>query len=93
MSYFVKYFNIGYTLINGSCAEFTVSKLSDIINVIIPFFEKYPVQGVKALDFAAFCEISKLMEKKEHLNKEGFARILEIKNSMNKNRVQDINSE
>jgi hypothetical protein len=93
--------------INGSCIKFTVSKLSDIINIIIPFFEKYPIQGVKALDFAAFCEISKLMKKKEHLNDEGFARIAytsvpepcvntgprKIRSSMNKNRVQGTNSE
>ena len=43
---------------------------------------------MKALDFSAFCEISKLMKQKEHLNIEGFNRILKIRNSMNKNRVQ-----
>jgi LAGLIDADG endonuclease len=86
MSYLVKYFNCGYVSNNGSCIKFTVSNLSDIISIMIPFFEKYPIQGVKALDFSAFCEISKLMKQKEHLNNEGFSRILKFRSSMNKNR-------
>ena len=93
MSYLVKYFNCGNVSNNGSCIKFTVSNLSDIISIMIPFFEKYPIQGVKALDFYAFCEISKLMKQKEHLNNEGFSRILKIRSSMNKNRVQGSNSE
>ena len=31
---------------------FSVSKLRDITGNIIPFFQKYPIEGVKALDFA-----------------------------------------
>lgn len=91
MSYLTSYFNAGNLCINGSCIKLTVSKLSDIINIIIPFFQKYPIHGVKALDFLAFCEISKLIVQKEHLNKEGFAKILKIRSSMNKNR--GLNSE
>jgi hypothetical protein len=82
MSYLVKYFNCGNVSNNGSCIKFTVSNLSDIISIMIPFFEKYPIQGVKALDLYTFCEISKLMKQKEHPLKdnEGFSRILKIKN-------------
>ena len=32
--------------------NFIVSKFSDIEVKIIPFFKKYPIHGVKALDFA-----------------------------------------
>ena len=93
MSYLVKYFKCGNVSNNGSCIKYTVSKLSDIMSIMIPFFEKYPIQGVKSLDFAAFCEISKLMTQKDHLNNEGFSRILKIRSSMNKNRVPGSNSE
>lgn len=48
---------------------------------------------MKALDFYAFCEILKLMKQKEHLNNEGFSRILKIRSSMNQNRVHGRNSE
>ena len=32
-------------------AVFKVSKLKDIIDVIIPHFDKYPLQGVKCIDY------------------------------------------
>jgi hypothetical protein len=32
-------------------SNFTVSGLSDIENKIIPFFNKYPLLGLKRLDF------------------------------------------
>lgn len=35
-------------------STFTVSSLSDILNIIIPFFDKYPIQGNKFLDYQDF---------------------------------------
>lgn len=35
--------------------EFRVSKLNDLIEIIIPFFKKYPILGIKALDFSDWC--------------------------------------
>jgi hypothetical protein len=35
-----------------SMSYFVVSKFNDITEIIIPFFEKYPIQGVKSLDLA-----------------------------------------
>jgi hypothetical protein len=32
--------------------QFVVSRFSDNFEKIIPFFNKYPIQGVKGLDFA-----------------------------------------
>ena len=32
-------------------ATFIVYSLSDLINVIIPFFDKYPLQSVKLIDY------------------------------------------
>jgi hypothetical protein len=37
---------------HSDVGNFIVEKYSDITAKIIPFFEKYPVKGVKALDFA-----------------------------------------
>jgi hypothetical protein len=34
--------------------HFTVGKLSDITKVILSFFDNYPVQGIKILDFSDF---------------------------------------
>jgi len=44
----VKYKNITTRL---KVVDFQVTKFSDIVNIIVPFFDKYPIQGQKALDF------------------------------------------
>lgn len=49
----------------------------------IPFFQKYPLQGIKALDFQCFCEVSKIMESKGHLTDEGLKKIKSLKSGMN----------
>ena len=35
-------------------------KFKDLTNIIIPFFKKCSIIGVKALDFADFCEAAEL---------------------------------
>ena len=63
--------------------DFRVSKFNDIIKIIIPFFQKYKIQGVKALDFADFCQVVELMKNKKHLTAEGLEEIKKIKSGMN----------
>ena len=72
----------------GEAFDFKVSKLSDILNKIIPFFKKYPIFGVKALDFADFCKVAELMKDKMHLTQEGLDKIRQIKAGMNTKRKQ-----
>lgn len=60
--------------------------LALVINKIIPFFNKYPVLGVKSLDFEDFKQIAFLMSNKEHLTPQGMSRIIEIVNGMNLDR-------
>jgi len=72
--------------INRKIGEFSVSGLSDISEKLIPFFEKYPIQGIKALNFADFKLVVELMKKKAHLTPEGIDQILNIKSGMNTRR-------
>ena len=68
-------------------AHLQISKFSDVNNIIIPFFNKHPILGLKSLDFLDFKKICKLMKTKEHLsNRSVFNQILEIKSGMNLNR-------
>jgi LAGLIDADG endonuclease len=60
--------------------KFTVSKLSDLINIIIPHFDKYPLVGSKHLDFLDFKKSVFLLS--EH----NLEKILLIKDKMNKKR-------
>jgi len=66
-----------------------VSKRSDLTEIIIPFFLKYPILGIKALDFKDFCTISELIENKDHYNKLGLDKILHIKAIMNTGRAEN----
>ena len=63
-----------------------ITKFTDINEKIIPFFEKYPIEGVKSLDFEDFKKVCKLIENKKHLTPLGIKAILDIKLNMNQNR-------
>ena len=66
--------------------NFEVSKFCDITDKIIPFFKKYPIRGVKALDFEDFCWAAELIKEKKHLTAEGLEEIRKIKAGMNTGR-------
>ena len=48
-----EYFNCGYCYLrkNDNVMDFKVTKFSDISQIIIPFFIKNPILGLKSLDF------------------------------------------
>jgi len=63
---------------------FYVNSLKDLIEVIIPFFDKYPLITQKQGDYILFKQAIELMKNKEHLTVEGLTKIVSIKASMNK---------
>ena len=63
-----------------------VTKLSDLIEKIIPLLKKYPVFGEKSKDFNDFCEVAYMIKEKKHLTKEGLDKIKTIKAGMNRGR-------
>lgn len=65
----------------------TVLGLSDIIEKIIPFFNQYPIQGAKALEFSYFKIVARLIKEKAHLTTEGLDQIRIIKKRMNSGRT------
>jgi LAGLIDADG endonuclease len=69
-----------------SCCSLTTVKYSDITNLIIPFFNTYPVLGKKQQDFLDWCKVAKLMNEGSHLTNEGLNLIQTIKKGMNKER-------
>jgi hypothetical protein len=66
---------------------FVTYKFSDILDKIIPFFQNYPLQGIKSKDYNDFCEIAKLMENKSHLTLDGLKKIKSLKSGMNRERI------
>jgi LAGLIDADG endonuclease len=63
-----------------------IVKFSHVTEKVIPFFEKYPLHGVKKFDFIDWCKIAKLMSNGSHLKNEGLDLIRNIKSGMNKGR-------
>ncbi len=63
--------------------SYSVTKLSDIVNIIIPHFNKYPLQSAKSIDFKIWSECIEIMKNKEHLTDEGLNRIISLKSILN----------
>lgn len=72
--------------VNKDHAEFRVTKSENLTGIIIPFFNKYPIVGVKALDFVDWCKAANIVKDKSHLSTEGFKEISKIKAGLNKGR-------
>ena len=86
MENFIEFFKSGNVYKSNENVDFKVTKLEDILDKFIPFFDKYPIEGIKSLDFSDFKKVTEIMKSKEHLTSEGFKKILEIKSSMNQKR-------
>ena len=87
---FVNYFGCGRYRVRQTTTlhgDYIVTKFEDIKCKIIPFFDKYPLQSEKYLDFSDF---KKIMQLKQNiylsLTKESLAEIKQIKSHMNKGR-------
>jgi len=81
----IKYLGCGkyYSRSNKDCGELIVEKFSDIVEIIIPFFEKFKLQGAKQKDFENFKRVALLMQSKAHLTSQGLEEIRKIKSVMN----------
>ena len=58
--------------------KFEVRSLKDLKEKILPHFEKFPLEGEKAKDFKVLKEIVEMMERKEHLERKGLLKIVEL---------------
>lgn len=72
--------------LNYNHVDFRIQKFSDITDKIIPFFNKYPIYGIKALDYVDFVKAVEIMKSKAHLTHDGLDEIRKIKAGMNKGR-------
>ena len=86
MESLVTYLGCGHYMDKPGWGHYRVTKFSDNYDIIMPFFRKYPILGVKALDYADWCLVAEIMKRKEHLTKEGNDKILKIKAGLNKSR-------
>lgn len=68
---------------NTSTVEFRVSTLKDLVDVILPHFDNYPLITKKHSDYLLFKQIVLLMLNKEHNTLQGIQKTVNIKASLN----------
>jgi len=84
----IKYFDAGILEkdVRDPNYNLVIGKFSDINTKITSFFKKYPICGIKQLDFLDWCRIVDLINLGSHLTKEGLEEIKKLKSGMNKGR-------
>ena len=88
MEKLVEYFGAGkiYNYGGKSAISLTIFDFTEITNIIIPFFNKYPLLGIKLYDYLDWSKIHSLMINRLHLTVEGIESIRKIKSGMNTGR-------
>ena len=84
------FFGVGYVYRNSrhdnhkeDLYHYIVSARSGLLNVIIPFFQKHPLQTAKNQDFEKFTQCVSLINQGHHMTHYGLADLLEIMQTMN----------
>jgi len=76
---------------NRNSAVFYVSKFNDIVRVILPIFQEFPLQTTKHLDFISFSEAVRiklnLKGTKKRISKPDLIKIKNLKANMNSGRL------
>ena len=88
MQKIVEYFGSGkiYKYGGKSAVSLSIVDFRDITNIIVPFFNKNPLIGIKLYDYLDWCKIHSLMLNGSHLTVEGINSIRKIKSGMNTGR-------
>lgn len=81
--------NVYYYPDKSNGAYFKVRAKEDLMTKILPIFEKYPLKGVKNLNFQDFTQAAKIIDSKGHLTEEGLNEIIKLKDQMNTQRQHD----
>jgi hypothetical protein len=71
---------------NTDTVDYKLNKFELLNNIVIPFFQKYPLQSAKSLDFLSFVEAASIIQNKpaRQWTEEQFNNIKSIQSKMNK---------
>ena len=70
------------------CYRYTISSRKDIVEKLIPFFARYPLQSAtKKANFKLFCKIARLLLKDVHKTERGVELIRALKKQMNQKTI------
>ena len=87
----VTFFGVGQVVVNRRhdnhrerMYRYVVRRRKDLLDTIIPFFQRYPLRTSKQRNFEKFAECVDLVERGRHLEAEGLIEIAEIAQTMNR---------
>ena len=63
--------------------KYEARAVDDLLDPIIPHFERHPLRGSKAKSFAAFADVCRMIEQGDHLRRDGLRQIIDIAYEMN----------
>ena len=64
--------------------NYSVNDLKSLIEIVIPFFERYPfISKLKKKNFAIFKEIVEIIGRDEHFTKDGLERVINLREVIN----------
>lgn len=72
----------GVTTYKFSCLM-TIWGIKNLRDIVIPFFNEYPLHGAKRLDYDKFVIIASMQRAKVHLSKDGIQTIRDLKATIN----------
>ena len=69
--------------------RYVVRRRTDLIETIIPFFRAHPMHSSKQRNFEKFACCVELIDRGQHLSREGLADIVEVAQTMNRQKPRD----
>lgn len=86
-----EYFGVGQIIVNKRydnhrehLYRYVVRKRADLLDVVIPFFNQYPLHSSKHQDFEKFAQCVEMVEAQRHRTREGLIEIVQIVETMNR---------
>lgn len=79
-----KYLGIGRVYKNRQNVTFVVRTIDEIVEVLLPLFDKHPLRGSKLEAYNIFKAVVLMIKEKKHLTLEGIIQILNLSYFMNK---------
>ena len=77
------FFGCGKVVFDQNSVRYVVSRFKDLMEMVIPFFDEYSLENIKALDFQYFKLICYKLAAGEGKSTEGIQRIISIREEMN----------
>ena len=70
--------------------RYCVQRYGDLRDVVVPFFQEYPLKTSKRYNFERFVQVVELMSLRRHLSVEGIIEIAEIAQTMNHRKPSEL---